>query len=412
MKDIGFGVIILFLLVLVLDITSSLFIFRIQTGWRMEIDDRLTTAVNLLDKFIDNMKEHKDIDKIFQYIGITGISKCYLINESGKVVFQTTWMPPELPKKFPEKISYYGNRWVIENIEKPNKKYYLVLNVKPMLYTSTQRLYPFFWFIRAIIYILFIIIGVSLYLYPARYSQKAEERGTQFLTSTLQGMIQKYKDEISQLESDLKKYKGKESLIELGENSRKILHEIRNRIGTIIGYISLVKDKEVKNKLTKEVQFLNRVADNILVFTHPIKKKEELIDIKDVLDYVLEEYKDKMEIKKDYKRIKKIKGDKELLVQAFQNIVKNGYESMKKDKKILDVHIRSEGKAVKIIIQDNGIGMGKKEIERIFEPDFTTKDKGTGFGLAYARRIFEMHNGNIKVDSKKGKGTKVTVELI
>jgi len=350
MKDVGFGVIILFLLVLVLDITSSLFIFRIQTGWRMEIDDRLTTAVNLLDKFVDNMIKHKEIDKIFQYIGITGISKCYLIDGSGKIIFQTSWVSPEFPERFPQKISYYGNRWVVENIEKTNKKYYLLLNTKPMLYTSTQRLYPFFWFIRAVIYILFIIIGVSLYLYPARYSQKVEERGTQFFTSTLQGMIQKYKSEISQLESELKKYKGKESLIELGENTRKILHEIRNRVGTIIGYVSLVKDKEVKNRLTREVQFLNRVADNLLIFTHPIKKREELIDIKEVLDYVLENYKEKMEIRKDYKETGKIKGDKELLVQAFQNIIKNSYESMKKVKKKIYVHIQQKGNAVNINI--------------------------------------------------------------
>jgi len=407
MKDIGFSVIVLFLLVLTLDVVSSLFIFRIQTGWRMEIDDRLTTAVNLLDKFVDNMEKHKDINNIFQYIGITGISGCYLVDKRGKTIFQTSWIPPELPKKFQGKISYYGNRWVTEKVGEN----YLVLNTKPILYKSTQRLYPFFWFLRAVIYIIFIIIGISLYLYPTRYATSAEGRGGQFLAATLQGMIQKYKGEISQLEGELKQYRDKESLIELGANARKILHEIRNRIGTIIGYVSLVKDKEVKAHLTNEVQFLNRVADNILIFTHPINKKEERIDIKDMLNYVLEDYKDKMEIKRDYRKTKKIKGDKELLIQAFQNIIKNSYESMKRKEKKLDVHIHTKEKAVNIVIQDYGMGMDKPTIEKIFTPDFTTKKKGTGFGMAYVKRIIEMHNGNIKIDSKKGKGTIFTVIL-
>ncbi len=411
MKDVGFSIIILFLLVLVLDITSSLFISRIQTGWRMEVDDRLTTGVNLLDKFIGNMEGHKDIDKIFQYIGIANISKCYLIDESGKIIFQTSWAPPELPKKFPEKIFYYGNRWVIENIERANKKYYLVLSTDPILYSSARRLYPFFWFIRAIIYLLFIVIGVSLYLYPAKYSQKSEEKGIEFFRDTLQGMIEKYKNDISQLESALKKYKGKEPLIELGANTRKILHEIRNRTGTIIGYVSLVKDKEVKNKLTEEVQFLNRVADNILIFTHPLEKKGKSLDIRKVLDYVLNDYKENMKISRHYQIVKKINGDKELLIQAFQNIVKNSYESMKKGEKKIDVHIQQKENAVNIIIQDYGIGMDKETAERIFEPDFTTKDKGTGFGMAYVKKIIDAHNGRIEVESKKGKGTKVTVEL-
>jgi len=372
----------------------------------------LTTAVTLLDKFVGNMKTHTNIEEIFQYIGITGISKCYLLDENGKILFQTTQMKPRLPKQLSKKMFFYGNRWVMQRIKKGDRDYYLLLNIKPFLYASTKKLYPFFWFIRAIIYLLFIIIGISLYLYPAKYSQKSEEKGIEFFRDTLQGMIKKYKNDISQLESDLKKYKGKEPLIELGANTRKILHEIRNRTGTIIGYVSLVKDKEVKNKLTEEVQFLNRVADNILIFTHPLEKKGKSLDIRKVLDYVLNDYKKNMKIGRHYQIVKKINGDKELLIQAFQNIVKNSYESMGKGEKKIDVHIRQKGNGVDIIIQDYGIGMNKKTAERIFEPDFTTKDKGTGLGMAYVKRIIDVHNGKIEVESKKGKGTKITVELV
>jgi len=66
---------------------------------------------------------------------------------------------------------------------------------------------------------------------------------------------------------------------------------------------------------------------------------------------------------------------------------------------------------MRIIIEDDGIGMTPETLARAFEPFYTTKAKGTGLGLAICRRIVESHGGTISLESKPGRGTCVTVEL-
>jgi signal transduction histidine kinase len=70
------------------------------------------------------------------------------------------------------------------------------------------------------------------------------------------------------------------------------------------------------------------------------------------------------------------------------------------------------GEAILVVeVEDTGLGMDENTVNKIFDPFFTTKDRseGTGLGLSIARSILEMHNGLIRVESKKGKGTKFSI---
>jgi signal transduction histidine kinase len=98
------------------------------------------------------------------------------------------------------------------------------------------------------------------------------------------------------------------------------------------------------------------------------------------------------------------------LQQAFINLIKNAMESITADGKI-NIAVEKEGKNhIVVKISDNGCGMTSAEIEKIFSPEYTTKEKGVGLGIPLAFEIIRGHGGDIRVISRKDKGT--TFEVI
>ena len=102
--------------------------------------------------------------------------------------------------------------------------------------------------------------------------------------------------------------------------------------------------------------------------------------------------------------------DRNQLKQALLNILKNSIESMPHGGNIY-VSTFLRGDRVEITIKDEGVGIPHDKLYRIFEPYFTTKEKGSGLGLMITYRIIKAHGGDIKMKSTKGKGTEVTVIL-
>jgi signal transduction histidine kinase len=105
-----------------------------------------------------------------------------------------------------------------------------------------------------------------------------------------------------------------------------------------------------------------------------------------------------------------IKMDPERLTQAFINIMKNGMEAMDQGG-TLDIKTKSLREGVEVIISDSGSGIPPEQMEKIFNYYYTTKEKGVGLGLPIAHRIIEAHGGQLKIESRVGSGTEVTVTL-
>jgi signal transduction histidine kinase len=97
-------------------------------------------------------------------------------------------------------------------------------------------------------------------------------------------------------------------------------------------------------------------------------------------------------------------GDAELLKQVLLNVVLNAVQATSGEGRI-GVSVRKEKGAVVIEVSDEGEGIREGDLERIFDPFFSTKVKGTGLGLAIASRIMEAHGGFIRVRSELGKGS-------
>ena len=140
----------------------------------------------------------------------------------------------------------------------------------------------------------------------------------------------------------------------------------------------------------------------------------EKCSVQQLLDEVLELAKDRLDLKNISVR-KKYEGDCELVLNkpemkiALTNIIVNAIEAMTKSKGKLKLATKSIKNKYGIMIQDNGCGINKDRLRKIFQPYFTTKPAGLGVGLAAAYDIFRSNDVRVYVKSKEGRGTRFTL---
>ena len=203
----------------------------------------------------------------------------------------------------------------------------------------------------------------------------------------------------------------------------KLTHEIKNPIAVCKGYLEML-DINKKEKLKKYLPIIkdeiNRTLLVINDFSDYGKLKIELEevdlvmlleDIEDTLKPLLEENKavikfsmklEELYINLDYNRMK----------QVLINVIKNSIEASAKNKKlIIKVSIKKLKDEVKIRIEDNGVGMTEETLSKISKIFYTTKQNGTGLGVALSKEIVEQHHGSMIYKSELGKGTKVNIFL-
>jgi signal transduction histidine kinase len=118
----------------------------------------------------------------------------------------------------------------------------------------------------------------------------------------------------------------------------------------------------------------------------------------------------RIQIRNYTEEIPEIKVDTGKIYRVFVNLVKNAIDAMPENGVLTILSTKSE-KTVEIVFKDNGIGMSEETLSHIWQPLFTTKAKGMGFGLSICKRIIEAHRGQILVKSKIGEGTEFTVVL-
>ena len=102
----------------------------------------------------------------------------------------------------------------------------------------------------------------------------------------------------------------------------------------------------------------------------------------------------------------KIIGDKDQILRVFNNLIKNAIQAIPKDREgLVKVSVLKEDDAILVSIKDNGNGISKENQDKIFVPNFTTKNSGMGLGLAMVQKIIENMNGEITFQTKLGVGT-------
>jgi len=214
----------------------------------------------------------------------------------------------------------------------------------------------------------------------------------------------------------------------LGNLVANFAHEIKNPLnGLSIATQRIIKEFPSGNEeyfrlttaIKREIESLNRILNDFLSLARPKIKEKGEFDLSSlthqILDLMREEAKSKNIILKENisKDIKYI-GIEEDFKRAILNILLNGIDTLTNisdRERALAVQLTAHDNSILLAISDNGEGMDKKEIEKIFTPYFTTKKGGTGLGLYIAQQILKDHKAEIIVESEKGAGTTFKIIL-
>jgi len=231
--------------------------------------------------------------------------------------------------------------------------------------------------------------------------------------------------EIKLMEETLEKSK---RLALIGEMAAGLAHEMRNPLASITGSIELLKQglklKDTDERLMKIIlrskDQLDSFVRDFLLLARPIPLNSEMVDINSIISDILESLKLSADWMADIK-INCSLGDgviifanREQIRQVINNLVLNAIQAMKEGG-ILSILTRSmkhhDREVIEINVGDTGMGIEEKDMEKVFEPFFTKKHKGTGLGLTIVSRIVDGYGGRIHLESGLNRGTVCRVWL-
>jgi signal transduction histidine kinase len=219
-----------------------------------------------------------------------------------------------------------------------------------------------------------------------------------------------------------------EKLATLGQVAAGVAHELNNPLTSITVYASYLKKKlnekieeSDQDKIDRIVQAAARIqkfSRDLVTYARPSGEKPTLIDIGEVLthslsfcEHFIKEANAEVDLKID-DRISEMYGIRGQLEQVFVNLITNACHALTGENDKIEVAASpTENGRARITVSDSGHGIPKDQLDRIFEPFFSTKPegRGTGLGLSIVRNILHNHNAQVDVDSNVGKGTTFTI---
>jgi len=207
----------------------------------------------------------------------------------------------------------------------------------------------------------------------------------------------------------------------MGELAAEVAHEIRNPLGSIELMVTMLQEDlqhdeghtEVLSRIRTSVDNMNHTVTNILLYTkeiHPDRTRFGVDQLVEQAEHIAANtiFKNKIQVQKNLDAVV-INGDMELLKQSLANILINAAQAMEQ-KGIIQISTQQNGDRVKLLIKDSGTGIPEELRNKVFKPFFTTKNTGTGLGLAMVKRVIEAHSGKIYFESHPV-GTTFFIEL-
>lgn len=240
-----------------------------------------------------------------------------------------------------------------------------------------------------------------------------------FLYASLFWIVRRAANVIRIQRSQLVKCEECETMLALGEMASAVAHSIRNPLASIRSSAevaltgeSLPSFQNAAKDIMSEVDRVENWIRNLLTYSQPLKNISLPVKINDVIKEALVSFNKEIE-RRGVKLILDLReplpvigGDFNLLGQVFNSLIANAIQAMPKEGKLTFYsRISEDQNQIEVKIIDTGHGIPKDQIEKVFRPFFTLKEKGLGVGLYLVRRIVERHCGTISLSSVEGQGT-------
>ncbi len=236
-------------------------------------------------------------------------------------------------------------------------------------------------------------------------------------------------DITSRLEAE-KALKSVERLAAIGETATMVGHDLRNPLQAIRFAIDLQKKKGALNPterrgdadwanvdrlcdlIDEQVHYMDKIVGDLQAFAQPLEPEQTTIRAVDLITLTLASMHvpEKVHVTTDIPDNLSLYLDPQLMQRVFTNLILNAIQAMPKGGTLTITAAVSDG-AVSIAVEDSGVGISDDIKDKLFSPLFTNKAKGTGLGLAVCKRIVELHDGSITVESKEGYGSRFILHL-
>jgi two-component system sensor histidine kinase FlrB len=231
--------------------------------------------------------------------------------------------------------------------------------------------------------------------------------------------------DVSELRSLQEMLNQQKHLSAMGEMVASMAHQVRTPLSTAILYASQINKASVtdssrikfSNKILERLHYLERQVNDMLSFAKEGHLAMESFSLQQLLGRVSENINDVI-LSSDltfnlsnHTQVDAMLGNEDALLGAIINLINNAVEVLEGKGQIVMTVNQMDQSSLQIKIQDNGSGIDDITRQRLFEPFYTTKVKGTGLGLAVVDSVVRAHSGSVQCESKKGEGTVFTLRL-
>jgi len=250
-----------------------------------------------------------------------------------------------------------------------------------------------------------------------------------FMYQELKTFSQQMEEKIQRTTADLRKTEAQlirsEKLAALGQLAAGIAHEIRNPLTSINILIHSLRDKPSDDEhrqedlrvIEEEIRRINEIVDQFLRFAKPAPPLLQEADVFSLFEETLHLLKPQIEkqrvsVQKEFQPLPPTVLDREQMKQVILNLLINALQAMPGGGRLrLSGQVLEDHRWIQLSIQDTGVGIPPEDMNKLFDPFFSTKEGGVGLGLSIAHRIIDQHRGKIQTESTPGKGTLFTLWL-
>ena len=404
-------------LVITIVFFDSLWI-KTNKGMTKALINEVSTFIEVYDNEKINKKELTNLFSLFLDLNINLVK-----NEKFNKDYDERWFSPvdrtlrrELKSNFDVGKYWFNTTNYKELIDlriKYQNGYFKFLVPKDRVTSSSARIFALWITVPAIIMVFISLIFLKNQTRPITNLARAAERfgkGKDVEEFKPSGAM-----EIRQAghEFDKMRKRIQRHLNQRTEMLSGISHDLRTPLTRMKLQIAFIKDKDLGQKLTEDINEMEKMLNEYLQFTSSSYiEKDEMFNLSELIDEIINKYNNKNISKELLKRIY-INGRKNLIIRCLNNLIDNALKYADK----VNVRLHKKNTELFITIDDNGPGIIKKEHENVFKP-FYKIDKGradskssVGLGLSIASDIVKSHGGNIKLEKSKMNGLRVKIFL-